>query len=288
MATRTDLFRVYDAALTDFVKRTVKPVITELDLDCDEAVTFFAPERPYAAEGRAPQERTLTPRTQQVQGLLEENTFQAVTGQTETKIDTDRSVQTFATPRVAVARLSWEFSAARRNNVPVRRLRMWDEEGRFIIQTKRAPRPLDLHYQIDFHARFRDDMNQLLRWYLFHPDETYSIWVDFKYPWGRQLMSLFFSRLVDMTDIDTGEKERWIRFSCPVLVHGWMLEGFDGEDADQMIPNESSAPEFTITQRRRTAIRVRQDYALDLGNGNSLDLPGETQYAPSGSLIENQ
>jgi len=295
MGTRTDLIRLYDSALVAFVKRTVKPVITELDLDVDEAVTFVSPERPYAAEGRAPQERLLAQRTQDVQGLLEENTFFHVTAQSETKIDTDRAVQTYATPRVAVARTAMEFAPQRRNNVPVRRVRMWDEAGRFIVQTKRAPRPFDIHYQIDFHTRFRDDMNKLVRWYQFHPDETYSIWVDFKYPWGTQLMTLFFSQLVDTTDIETGEKERWCRFTCPLTVQAWMLEGFQGEDAEQMVPNASDAPEFAITRKLRTAMVVKQlvavgdlDEAAEAGEtpdaDESFDI--ETLTTVSGSLIE--
>lgn len=256
-----DIFRIYDRHVVDFVRHTVNPIITQLDVDVSDDVSFASPERPYAARGNNPQSREQAERTKHVSGLIGNFQYDDLVGQTETTIDEQRGVQTFATPRVSVTRLTWQFSSARNNTVPVRRLRVWDADGKqnFYLQTAKGIRPWDLHYQLDFQTRFREDMNQLLRWYLYHPDQTYSIQVDFKYPWGFKSIPLQFDQIVDNSDIETGEKERAIRYTIPMTVEGWMLEAYDGE---RDIPFDSVAPNFWLTQKTRIAKTVCIQHAL--------------------------
>ena len=284
-----DLFRTYDKAIVDLVKRTVNPVVTGLDIDVSDNVEFAAPERPYAAEARAPQDRTEADTLRRVPGLPHDHEFADLVGQSTSVIDKNRAVQTMATPRVSVTRQNWVYSMRRNINRPIRRIRLWDEQADFWITQKKHPRPIDMMYQIDIITRFRDDMNKCLRWYIQHPDNTYTIPIEFGYPWGRKFIDLFFENFIDNSDIETQERERWIRYTIPLSVEGWMLEGFE---SDQDIPFDADAPEFAITRKVRNVKKVTAEYHLvtALGDDKEFGTADDTTIlvdstSVSGSLV---
>lgn len=195
MAVR-DTLRIYDEAVVTWAKK----VITHPNIDLRDRIVFSSPERPFGFDlGNA--------------------------DNPEGNVDTARAVHTLTTPRISVTRLSLGF-AANRNNTTTVNVRPWSPDCYFTVQAP-FPRPWDIPYQIDILCRYRQDANWAIRWFLHNPNPTWQIIIDFGYPWGQKAISFVFNDIIDNSELETEERERWIRHTISMTVEAYLFESFD-------------------------------------------------------------
>jgi hypothetical protein len=233
---RLDILDIYDSNIFCLIQQKMKPYFNTtksgmlpLDTsDISDHFEFATPERPFSFK---------VPDTHEDDNL-------------HTEIDTDRASLTLASPMVTVTRTDLRLSQSRNNTNQVRKVRWWDDGKTFWVKSH-FPRPFDISYQIDVYARFREDANKLLHWFMYGPNPVHAFKVDFGYPWGKQRMDLILESIIDTSVIEAGENERWIRHTIPVTLQAFMFEAFETK-AD--IPNQAEDPNaFT---RRVRAIKT--------------------------------
>lgn len=209
---RRDTLRIYDQAVSEFFKLNLKVP----GIDLTPRIVFATPERPFGFD---------------------------------LKTDTDRAVQTLETPVISITRLSLTYAMIRNNTVPWRNVRYWDENKQYAVSAP-YPKPWDIPYQIDIHGRFREDCNEVLRWFLFAPNPVKSMVLNFQYPWETQSVSMIFNQIIDNSELETDERERWIRHTIPFVLEAFMFEAFDN-DGD-VAPTCGPGTSITATTRQRT------------------------------------
>lgn len=209
---RLDILDIYDSNIFALIKKKMKPYFNTtksgnlpLDLtDISDHFEFATPERPFAFKN---------PDTHE-----DDNIY--------TEIDTDRASLTLASPMVTVTRTDLRQALSRSNTNQWRKVRWWDDGQTFWVKSH-YPRAFDISYQIDVYARFREDANKLLHWFLYWPNPVHAFRVDFGYPWGKQYIDLILESIIDTSVIEAGENERWIRHTVPLTLQAYMFEAFE-------------------------------------------------------------
>jgi hypothetical protein len=84
-----------------------------------------------------------------------------------------------------------------------------------------------------------------------NPNPVWDIPVDFGYPWGIQNISTIFSDIIDNSELETEEHERWIRHTVRFTLQAYMFEVFD-------TPND-----VPYDQRPRTVQDIEVTYEID-------------------------
>lgn len=224
---RKDILNIYDDVVFRLIRTKLAPYFNDtssggLPLDTTDISTHFefaTPERPFGFQDN-------------------ENPEQ----------DTDRAALTLPSPRIAVTRMDMRLSMLRNNTSWLRLVDWWDPQCKYAIGG-RFPSPWDINYQVDIYARYREDANKLLHWFLYYPKPVHALRVNFGAPWGNKSISLIFSQILDTSVLESGENERWIRHTVPMVLETYLFEAFDhlGD-----IPTGALEP-GAITQRNRTA-----------------------------------
>jgi|WetSurSiteA1Bulk_404760.scaffolds.fasta_scaffold00002_93 hypothetical protein len=264
-----DVLKKYDQAIVDFVKFTLLPKWTGLtdsqgsDLSLENRVIFSSPERPYASGG-SPQEIGELLSTGSAADIL------AAAVLAETKEDISRVIQTLATPVISVSRGSLGYAMYRNNTNVVRKVFPWDSRKKFTYRSI-YPRPWDIPYQIDIHCRYRSDANACLHWYLVKPDPVLHISINFDYPWFEQKIGILFSKIIDNSLLQTGERERWIRHSIPITVQGWAFECFENDYDMPAYGNHDPTRDLVVKYRNALSINVENYLILDDGTSILVD-----------------
>lgn len=129
-------------------------------------------------------------------------------------------------PVVSITRLDLVYDPRHRIDgpwYPVAQL-----EGRRPIVVSQYPRPYRIPYQLDLRSRRRTVANLWLRWIYFKFNPFHVFKIDFHQPWGmKKIHAELQGRLVDNSDLEPGEKERWIRHTCTFEMIGFMFPSVD-------------------------------------------------------------
>lgn len=113
---------------------------------------------------------------------------------------------------------------------------VWQSEDGSAAVLARYPRPYTFQYQLDLRARRRTDANLWLQWLLFTCNPYHVFEIDFGKPWGlKKLHGILQNQYRDTTDLESGEKERWIRYTATVEIIGFMFVSVD--EIDPMAEN---------------------------------------------------
>lgn len=96
-----------------------------------------------------------------------------------------------------------------------------------VVQSK-APRPIDVSYQLDLWCRYRDDQNSLIAQLLTACNPLFTISFDFKIPWGEQLMDLFLDGpFTNNDDIESESDQSWKRLTVPFRLQAYYVDCFE-------------------------------------------------------------
>lgn len=219
---RSDILRIYDKAILEWVKGRVKLA--------GHALTYHiaTPDRPYA--------------------------FEIPLDDANGTIDTQRAVNMLMTPHVTITRTGLAFDQTRNNTSIYRNVRFWDEELLEVVQSAR-PKPWNLTYQVDIVARLRNDIQGAIQWFLYNPEPLCLLNIDFKYPFGKKNITLRIEGVRDNSVLETGESLRFYRYTVPCLLEAYMFEAFD--DPADLLTTDS-----TTTKLVRTVLKVRTNMEL--------------------------
>lgn len=117
-------------------------------------------------------------------------------------------------------------------------------EGRYVYYSQ-YPRPYIIQYQIDCRARNRQDANLWAQWIMFEMNPYMVFYIDFGPFWNTmnganrtapgktavQIQSILRS-LVDNSDLESQEKERWTRWTATIEVMNAYMFPVPETDAD--------------------------------------------------------
>lgn len=221
---RKEILRIYDSAIFNYVKRHVEASVPGHSVGMHMAT----PDRPFGFE------IPVDPQTGDV--------------------DTNRVESMLVTPQVSLTRTGLTYDLQRNNTNRVRKIRYWDEEKNFVVQSE-FPKPWNISYAVDVYARLRNDAQNVLQHFLYYTQPLRLIRIDFYYPWEKQKIYLSWNQIVDNSDIESGEKLRYYRYSIPILVEGYMFECFDYPSD---IPHNRVGGE-PFTSRARTVKKIEID-----------------------------
>lgn len=164
-----------------------------------------------------------------VAGMFVGEEFEVVIGSPDRPygtVDEDlvKAVTTRKTPLVTLTRLSTGFQHNRFIKGIHRRLAT---RGTNLYLQSLRPVPIDIPYQIDIRARRRSTANRLLRWITdqFYPVKVLSI--NFDDPWGVIRHHMMLGQIIDNSDLETGENERWIRQTVTTLLESYAFPLMD-------------------------------------------------------------
>jgi len=282
-----DTLSDYDQAVVSIAKLAMLNSFTGIvqedgsPLNLDSRVVFASPERPYGGGGSLQADQHFDEATMEYEEALpdEEAVLQAIiTG--ETSVDIERILHTLQTPVIGVTRMSMNYAMNRNagsfpGSVSSGFLPKWDAAGNFQLVGE-APRPWDIEYQIDIHARFRADANRALRFYMVWPDPVRRVPVNFGYPWGAQFIDFIMGHIEDTSALETDENERWIRHTIPFTVEAWLFESFDSP-AD--VPDASVNPYANIRKVRTVKQIETRMYEAGLNDELVVEVPIQTTVA---------
>ena len=240
---RLDLLRIYDEAILSFFRGN----LTMPGEDLAPRIKFSSPERPFAFD--------LTP-------------------DSEGHMDTARAMQTLTTPIISVTRLTMQYDLLRNNSVEWRNVMYWDDNKEIVVKSN-APRPWDIAYQLDVLGRYRTDCNQIIQWFMYNITPVKAMQVNFDWPWGVQWIDMMFSEIIDNSELETDERERWIRHTIPFTLQAWAFESFENLGD---IPPESTNPNATTSLRRvakETQITVYNKCNNTILDKYSIDMTGK-------------
>lgn len=231
---RKDILRIYDSALFNYVKYYVENSVPGHVVPCHMAT----PDRPFG--------------------------FEIPTDPKTGDVDTDRVTSMLITPQVTLTRQGITYDMQRNNTNKIRSIRYWDEEKNFFVQSE-FPRPWSLSYVVDVYARLRNDAQAVLQHFLYYTQPLRLITVDFYYPWSRRPIYMGWGQIIDNSDVESGEKLRYYRYSIPINVEGYMFECFDYPSD---IPHNKTELEH-FTSRVRTVKSVSFELK-EQGSGESV------------------
>jgi hypothetical protein len=246
------ILRIYDDSVFQFVKRHVKDAIEGKDLT--DRVHMSTPDRPYGFE--FPMDGS-------------------------GNIDTKRADMMLQTPQITITRFDIQYDMSRNQTNPVRVGPYWDADQNYRIWSK-YPVPWNLFYQVDIRARLRNDAQAVLNWWLYNPNPTRVLAVDFLYPWGKKGITLKFSQIVDQTIYETEEKLRYMQFVIPFTMEAYMFEAFDHPSDVPPWSNDNAQDAFTT--RRRTAKVVKVNFWIcDQGK----EVPAGEVWIPASPTLQD-
>jgi hypothetical protein len=228
---RKDILRIYDSAIFSFMKRKAEDSVPGHTVGCHMAT----PDRPFG--------------------------FEVATDPETGDVDTDRVTSMLVTPQVTLTRVGINYDMRRNNTNVVRNLRTWDQQGKFSVMSE-YPRPWNIEYQIDVYARLRNDAQNVLYYWLYHTQPMALLLLDFSYPWGKKKIYTTWSQIVDNSDVESGEKLRYYRYTIPFTVEAYMFEAFDGPSDIPHAWNDITAP----TRRVRTVQKIRMEVREETSN----------------------
>lgn len=231
---RLEVLRIYDAAIHTFAVRELGQMIlqfktgdpNEWDHDVSDAIHMATADRPYGFE------IPLDPNTGDV--------------------DTKRAERMLVKPQIAITRGDPVIAMDRMNTNQVRAIRYWDQNADFVVRSD-YPRPWDIPYWIDIYARQRRDAQKILNYFLYAPDPTLVMYVDFDYPWGRKGVSMIYSGINEMTEYEPGEGLRLYHYRVPVKMEAWMFGAFENPGDIRhggLYPNDRTSRVRTVKSLR--------------------------------------
>lgn len=249
---RKDILRIYDSALFNYVKYYVENSVPGHVVACHMAT----PDRPFG--------------------------FEVPTDPKTGDVDTDRVTSMLITPQVTLTRQGISYDMQRNNTIRIRSVRYWDEEKNFFVQSE-FPRPWTLTYMVDVYARLRNDAQAVLQHFLYYTQPLRLIKVDFHYPWGKRPIYMGWGQILDNSDVESGEKLRYYRYSIPINVEGYMFECFDYPSD---IPHSKTDLEH-FTSRVRTVKKLQMDIKLspEGENVSTVYLTPIQRVMPDGTVV---
>lgn len=144
---------------------------------------------------------------------------------------------------VAVSRLDPQYEPKLRQSVGLPLTPPLD--NRYIYWSE-FPRPYRISYQIDMRSRSRKDANLWIQWIMFQMNPYMCFYVDFGPFWNTmngqnrtapgktavQIQSILRGPLVNNSDLESGEKERWIRWTATVEILNAFMFPVPQDDSD--------------------------------------------------------
>ncbi len=247
-----EILRIYDEAVAKYVERKVtNAVLVDLEVPSlgykEVPVHIATPDRPYG--------------------------FDFPVRASDGSIDTQRSQNMLMTPQVTITRLGLTYDMQRNNTNPVRKGPFWDADKKFRIRSE-YPKPWLIDYQIDVHARSRNDIQAAIQHWLYYISPTRVLRIDFLYPWDKVRLIMNFSQIVDNSDLETQEDLRFYRYTIPFNVEAYMFQVLDGP-AD--VPAYSTNPD-AFTSRWRTV----HDYKIQVWEESSNTMFYEVTFDGTG------
>lgn len=86
------------------------------------------------------------------------------------------------------------------------------------------PRPYLMPYQLDLRSRSRTAANLWAQWFYFKFNPYVCFNVDFGVLWGTKQIQTELSSVRHNSDLETAEKERWIRWTVKInVLNAWMF-----------------------------------------------------------------
>jgi hypothetical protein len=184
-----DCLRIYDQTMSDFVGGFA--------VDGNPVVTIFStPDRPFGE-------------------VVDELT----------QVDEEFRSQMMETNLVAsVARLDPMYNPKLRVDVPFGRVLKVPLNSQGDQLASEYPRPYIIPYQFDLRARSRTDANLWMQWIQFKFNPYVCFNVDFGVLWGRRQIQTILDTIVDNSELEKGEKERWIRWTVKIrILNAWIF-----------------------------------------------------------------
>lgn len=173
--------------------------------------------------------------------------------------EADHLNETVALPAMALSRLDFKFQPARWTKANYRKLG-YTEDGFRVIQSE-EPMPFDVMYQLDIWAKYRSQLNQIIR-KLALKFISRDVWlpVNLGGPWGeRSIPVVWMEGPKDLTTLDHGEYgniERKLRNVITFVMQGWIM------------PDPTSIPSV----RKVTYVYYIQETGNLPGNNETIDL----------------
>lgn len=189
MAVR-DCLRIYDQAVSDFVG--------SFSVNGKDVVTIFAtPDRPFAEVVRDIGASDEDFRSQ----MMETNLI------------------------CSVARMDPQYNPNLRVNVPFGKLLSTPITPGGDILASQYPRPYIIPYQLDLRSRNRTDANFWAQWIMFKFNPYWCLYPDFGPLWGGpKQIQLILNQIVDNSELEKGEEERWIRWTVTLrILNAWIF-----------------------------------------------------------------
>lgn len=186
-----DCLRIYDQAVSDFVGG--------FSVEGRDVVTIVAtPDRPFAELVRELSNESDEFRSQ----MMESNLICSVT------------------------RMDPQYNPNLRVNVPFGKLLQnpINPPGGDVLSSQ-YPRPYIIPYQLDLRARSRTDANLWVQWIMFKFNPYWCLYPDFGPLWGgSKQIQLQLAQTVDNSQLETGEEERWIRWTITIkILNAWIF-----------------------------------------------------------------
>lgn len=181
-----DCLRIYDQAVSDFVGGFA--------VEGRSVLTMFAsPDRPFAEVIQKMSESDEEYRSQ----LMESNLIGSV------------------------ARMDPQYNAKLRVNAPFGQI-LPTINGSEVLSE--YPRPYVIPYQLDLRSRSRTHANMWIQWVMFKFNPYFCLYPNFGALWGTRQIQLQLNQTVDNSELETGEKERWIRWTVTLkILNAWIF-----------------------------------------------------------------
>ena len=186
-----DCLRIYDQAVSDFVGG--------FNVGGKDVVTIFAtPDRPFAEVVKELSEADENFRSQ----MMETNLI------------------------CSVSRMDPQYNPKLRVDIPFGRLLQnpLNPPGGDVLASQ-YPRPYIIPYQLDLRSRTRTDANFWIQWIMFKFNPYWCLYPDFGPLWGGpKQIQLILNQIVDNSELETGEAERWIRWTVTLrILNAWIF-----------------------------------------------------------------
>mgnify|MGYP005814129243 CR=1 FL=1 len=184
-----DCLRVYDQALSDFVGG--------FSVEDRPTITIFAsPDRPFAEVVQELSDHDEEFRSQ----MMESNLI------------------------ASVARMDPVYNPKLRVDIPFGPVLANPLNPQGDTVESEYPRPFILPYQIDLRSRSRTNCNLWAQWVMFKFNPYVCLYPRFGELWGQKQVQLALNSIVDNSELEKGEEERWIRWTVTLRVlNGWIF-----------------------------------------------------------------
>lgn len=151
---------------------------------------------------------------------------------------------------VSVTRLDPVYNPALRIDTPI--IPVAVARDRSSVLGSQYPRPYLLPYQVDLRARRRTAANLWLQWIYFTMNPYHVFKIDFGSIWSIKNIHALLDSIVDNSDLETGENERFIRWTVTLHLIAFMFPVPENVDTDVPDP-------FGMLQRYKTVKDAQVD-----------------------------